>query len=118
MPDNQPTYAQEPCMYVYQVTLTANQVLRNQKVPIDLDSDFMLTGIHGTQTGGWNSEPADRYRPVTHLSRRQCRTRPRHSGHKRSREHCRDLFHRHSAISGCSVEARSREPALVSPHRD
>jgi hypothetical protein len=51
MPD--PTYAEEPCLYVFQLALTALQTLRNQKVPIDVDSDFMLTGIHGTSTGSF-----------------------------------------------------------------
>src|ERR1044071_369078 len=45
-----PQYVEEPCFYVYQVTLTANQALRDQAVPIDRDADFLLTGIHGTST--------------------------------------------------------------------
>jgi hypothetical protein len=43
-------YVEEPCFYVYQVALTANQALRDQAVPVDRDADFMLTGIHGTST--------------------------------------------------------------------
>jgi hypothetical protein len=52
MPD--PIYAEEPCMYTYQVVLAAGQSLKNQNVPIDVDSDFLLTGIHGTRTGPFN----------------------------------------------------------------
>jgi hypothetical protein len=44
-------YAEEPCVYVFQVVLTANQALKNQNVPIDPDSDFLWTGIHGSSTG-------------------------------------------------------------------
>jgi hypothetical protein len=43
--------AEEPCLYTLQLTLTANQALKNQKVPIDPDSEYVLTGIHGTSTG-------------------------------------------------------------------
>lgn len=43
--------AEEPCLYPLQVALTANQKLPAQRVPIDRDSDFLLTGIHGTSTG-------------------------------------------------------------------
>jgi hypothetical protein len=49
-----PVYAEEPCVYTYQVVLTAAQILKNQNVPIDVDSDFLLTGIHGTRTGSYN----------------------------------------------------------------
>jgi hypothetical protein len=45
-----PNYTYEPCFYPLQLTLTALQALKGQKVPIDGDSDFILTGIHGTQT--------------------------------------------------------------------
>jgi hypothetical protein len=47
----EPTYAEEPCIYPFQVVLTANQALVGQRVLIDSDSDFLLTGIHGTNTG-------------------------------------------------------------------
>jgi hypothetical protein len=46
-----PNYQEEPAIYTYQVALTANQRLQNQNIPIDPDSDFLLTGIHGTSTG-------------------------------------------------------------------
>jgi hypothetical protein len=46
-----PQYAEEPALYVFQIALTANQTARSQKVPIDPDSDFMLTGLNGTSTG-------------------------------------------------------------------
>lgn len=37
--------------YVYQVTLTASQKLTDQSVVIDGDSDFLILGLCGTQTG-------------------------------------------------------------------
>jgi len=46
-------YSEEPALYVFQIVLTALQSLRSQKVPIDADSDFLLTGIHGSSTGGY-----------------------------------------------------------------
>ncbi|MDP9054841.1 MAG: hypothetical protein M3N93_11165 [Acidobacteriota bacterium] len=49
-----PNYTYEPCIYPLQIALTANQALRNQKVGIDSDSDFILTGVHGTSTGAFN----------------------------------------------------------------
>lgn len=48
-----PQYAEEPAIYPFQIVLTANQRLQDQKVPIDPDSDFELTGIHGTSTGSY-----------------------------------------------------------------
>lgn len=39
--------------YPYQVTLTANQALTDQTVIIDSDSDFLILGLAGTQTGNY-----------------------------------------------------------------
>ena len=49
-----PAPIEEPCMYVFQLVMTPGQKLANQKVPIDTDSDFLLTGIHGTSTGDYS----------------------------------------------------------------
>lgn len=38
--------------YVYQVTLTANQMLRDQQQPIDTDADFVLRAIQLTSNTG------------------------------------------------------------------
>jgi hypothetical protein len=46
-----PQFAEEPCFYVAQIVLTALQVLTRVPVNIAGDSDFLLTGIHGTSTG-------------------------------------------------------------------
>jgi hypothetical protein len=50
-PTPQSQYSEEPALYVFQIVLTPLQALRAQKIPIDLDSDFILTGINGTSTG-------------------------------------------------------------------
>jgi len=39
--------------YPYQVTLTASQSLKDQSVPIDGDSDFLILALAGTQTGAY-----------------------------------------------------------------
>ena len=39
--------------YVYQVTLSASQALTDQTVIIDADSDFLILGLAGTQTGNY-----------------------------------------------------------------
>lgn len=49
----QPQFADEPGFYVYQRTLTANQVLSDLTQSIDNDSDFILTGLLGSQTGAY-----------------------------------------------------------------
>jgi len=46
--DVQPTYVEEPCTYVFQTDLAADERLQQVSVNIDRDSDFMLTGIHGS----------------------------------------------------------------------
>ncbi len=50
-PASQQGYAEESTVYAFQIVLTSGQVLTNQKVPIDPDSDFLLRGIYGTSTG-------------------------------------------------------------------
>lgn len=53
-PANQPTYVEEPAMYIAPVTMTAGQNIQDLAVNIDRDSDFMLTGIHGTSDGAFS----------------------------------------------------------------
>ena len=50
---NQPTYVEEPAIYVFTQTLTANQILQAVSVNIDRDSDFLLTGLNGSSTGAY-----------------------------------------------------------------
>ena len=51
---NQPQFVEEPANYVFNYTLTAGQSVQRVPVNIDRDSDFMLTGINGSATGGYN----------------------------------------------------------------
>jgi hypothetical protein len=51
MTPSAPSYVEEPAIYVFQRTMTALEVQRNLPVTMDNDSDFLLTGIHGTSTG-------------------------------------------------------------------
>jgi hypothetical protein len=51
---NQPQFVEEPANYVFNYTLTALQSVQRVPVNIDRDSDFMLTGINGSSTGGYN----------------------------------------------------------------
>jgi hypothetical protein len=55
MPDSTPAtaYVEEPAFLVLQIVLTALQPLTRLPMTIDRDSDFLLTGIHGTSTGGY-----------------------------------------------------------------
>lgn len=50
---NQPNFIEEPAIYVFNYTLTALQAVTRVAVNIDRDSDFLLTGINGTSTGGY-----------------------------------------------------------------
>lgn len=50
-PQNQPTYVEEPAIYVFTITLSANQHVPNVAVNIDRDSDFLLTGLNGSSAG-------------------------------------------------------------------
>lgn len=51
--DNQPTYVEEPAMYVFTETLNNGQHLGQVAVNIDRDSDFLLTGINGSSDGAY-----------------------------------------------------------------
>jgi hypothetical protein len=53
MPDDQPTYVEEPAAYTYTKTLTSGQHLGQVAVNIDRDSDFLLTGINGSSAGAY-----------------------------------------------------------------
>jgi len=44
----------EPASYPFDVTLTANQALKDLSQFFDRDSDFYWTGLVGTQTGAYN----------------------------------------------------------------
>jgi hypothetical protein len=50
---SQPTFIEEPATYVFNYTLTALQAVTRVPVNIDRDSDFLLTGINGSSTGGY-----------------------------------------------------------------
>lgn len=52
-PANQPTYVEEPAAYLFSQALTSDQALQQISVNIDRDSDFLLTGINGSSTGGY-----------------------------------------------------------------
>jgi hypothetical protein len=61
---NQPQYVEEPGNYVFQITLNALQALQRIPVPIDRDSDFVLTGLNGSSTGAYTINfqlPSGRY---------------------------------------------------------
>lgn len=51
--ENQPTYVEEPALYVFTMSLTADQHVPNVAVNIDRDSDFLLTGINGSSDGAY-----------------------------------------------------------------
>jgi hypothetical protein len=48
---NQPTYVEEPAIYVFTQTLSSGQHVGQVAVNIDRDSDFLLTGLNGSSTG-------------------------------------------------------------------
>lgn len=50
-PEDQPTYVEEPAIYVFTEALTALQHIGQVAVNIDRDSDFLLTGINGSSDG-------------------------------------------------------------------
>lgn len=70
-PQNQPSpsaadaqYVEEPGTYVFQITLNGSQALQRIPVPIDRDSDFVLTGVNGSSTGSYTVNmqlPSGRY---------------------------------------------------------
>ncbi len=47
-PADQPTYVEEPAIYVFTQSLSSGQHLGQVAVNIDRDSDFILTGINGS----------------------------------------------------------------------
>ena len=49
----QPNFVEEPATYVANLTLTSMLHLERVPVNIDRDSDFLMTGINGTSTGGY-----------------------------------------------------------------
>lgn len=53
-PANQPTYVEEPAIYISVVTLAPNQNIQDLAVNIDRDSDFMLTGLNGSSDGAYS----------------------------------------------------------------
>jgi hypothetical protein len=52
-PADQPTYVEEPAIYVFTQALTASQHIGQVAVNIDRDSDFLLTGINGSSDGAY-----------------------------------------------------------------
>lgn len=52
-PANQPTYVEEPAIYLFSTTLSSDQHIADVAVPIDRDSDFLLTGLNGSSTGNY-----------------------------------------------------------------
>lgn len=50
---NQPTYVEEPAIYLFTVTLAANQHIDNAPVNIDRDADWLWTGVNGSETGNY-----------------------------------------------------------------
>lgn len=52
-PDNQPTYVEEPAVYVFTQQLAGDAHVGQVAVNIDRDSDFLLTGINGSSDGAY-----------------------------------------------------------------
>ena len=52
-PENQPTYVEEPAVYVFTQQLAADEHVGQVAVNIDRDSDFLLTGINGSSDGAY-----------------------------------------------------------------
>lgn len=50
---NQPTYVEEPAIYNFPISLTANEVVTDVAVNIDRDSDFLWTGLNGSSDGAY-----------------------------------------------------------------
>jgi len=48
---NQPTYVEEPAIYEFTTQLSSDEAVTDVAVPIDRDSDFLLTGIWGSSSG-------------------------------------------------------------------
>jgi hypothetical protein len=47
-------FVEEPANYIFNITLSANQVLTRVPVNIDRDSDFLWTGLNGSRTGAYS----------------------------------------------------------------
>ncbi len=54
---DQPEYVEEAAIVYFEITLNGNQVLRQVAVPIDRDSDFLWTGLNGSETGAYTLNP-------------------------------------------------------------
>jgi len=52
--EDQPTYVEEPCFYVFTTQLSGNEHIGQVAVNIDRDSDFLLTGINGSSDGEYS----------------------------------------------------------------
>jgi hypothetical protein len=52
-PADQPTYVEEPAIYVFLQTLSSDQHVGQVAVNIDRDSDFLLTGLNGSSDGAY-----------------------------------------------------------------
>ncbi len=55
--DNQPQYVEEAAVVVFEITLSGNQHLTRVPVPIDRDSDFLWTGLNGSEDGAYTLNP-------------------------------------------------------------
>lgn len=54
-----PRFFEEVFQYVFQTTLTGNQIVKEQRQTIDRDADFIWTSIWGTQTGNYSIQFRD-----------------------------------------------------------
>lgn len=54
-----PSFYEEVFQYVFQVTLTASQAVKEQRQTIDRDADFIWTAVWGTQTGNYSVQFRD-----------------------------------------------------------
>jgi hypothetical protein len=54
-----PSFYEETFQYVFQISLTSNQVVKEQRQTIDRDADFIWTAIWGTQTGAYSIQFRD-----------------------------------------------------------
>jgi len=54
---NEPQYVEEAAIVTFEYTLNANQHVTRVPVPIDRDSDFLWTGLNGSETGSYTLNP-------------------------------------------------------------
>jgi len=52
-------FYEESFQYVFQISLTANQAVKEQRQTIDRDADFIWTALWGTQTGNYSVQFRD-----------------------------------------------------------